>query len=129
MVSSKFVVRLLAADDVLLAWATVMASPKRGEGGRASCPFIPDSPTQFVIEQAGVPAKLSVHWADLDVARVRDLKGMPAVQPGQMYHFGWMEPIWLVSGMRDVPLPAVTVRGPVSIAPPPAQMGMRDSRV
>jgi hypothetical protein len=34
-----------------------------------------------------------------------------------------------VSGMRDVPLPAVTVRGPVSIAPPPAQMGVRDSRI
>lgn len=127
--TSKFVVRLLDAANQLLAWTTVMASPKRDDGGRASCPFWSNGPTTFVIERTGEAAKFSVHWTDLDVARVRELDAPVSVQLGQVFTYTWIEPVWLVAGMRDVPLPAVTVRQSIQVAPPPAQMGARDPRV
>lgn len=125
----KFVVRLLDADNTLLSWTQVTAAPSRQEGGRASCPLVATTPTQFVIERDGIAAKFSVHWTDLDIARVRDLDEPVLVKAHQVFHYTWIEPVWLVSGMRDVPLPAVTVRNSVTICPPPAQMGMKDSRV
>jgi hypothetical protein len=33
--------------------------------------------------------------------------------------------VWLVSGMRDVPLPTVTVRGPVTLQPLMGELGTR----
>ena len=86
-------------------------------------------PTRFVIEQSGEASKFSVHWTDLDIARVRELDQRVPVQSGQVFNYTWIEPVWLVTGMRDVPLPAVTVRQSVSICPPPAQMGAKDPRV
>lgn len=117
MAREKFVVRLLDADAQLLAWAEVYAEPKPQERG-ASCPFWPSGNTLFAIEQAGVATELTVHWCDLDVARRSPLLEPVAVQPGQVFTFAWMEPVWLVPGTRDVPLPAVTIRQPVSISPP-----------
>ncbi len=125
----EFVVRLLDEADQLLGWTKVVASPQREEGGRASCPFRVHGLTQFLIEQSGRATKLSVHWVDLDVARLRDLDAVVDVTAGQVMTFTWIEPIWLVSGMRDVPLPSVTVRNHVTLAPPPAAMGARDPRV
>lgn len=124
----KFVVRLLDADNNLLSWTQVVASPSRQDGGRASCPLFPSTPTQFVIERDGEAAKFSVHWTDLDIARVRELDERVPVHVGQVFNYTWIEPVWLVAGMRDVPMPAVTVRNNVTIVPPPAQIGMKDSR-
>lgn len=114
---SKFVVRLLDAVDNLMAWASVEAEAKP-QRTAASCPFWPIAPTQFVIEQTGEVVKMSIHWADLDVARVQNITEPTRVEVGQVFNFSWIEPVWLVPGMRDVPLPAVTVRGPVNLSPP-----------
>jgi len=116
MTAEKFVARLLDADDRLLAWATVMAAPQPIGGGR-SCPFHAPGPTSFVIEAAGTVTKLVVHWCDLDVARVTEVPATP-VALGQVFTFTWFQPVWLVAGMQGVPLPAVTVRAPVGVAPP-----------
>lgn len=126
---TEFVVRLLDATDTLLSWAKVSASPSRQDGGRASCPLLVNGPTSFVIERSGEASKLSVHWLDLDIARLRQLDEVVPVQLGQVFTFTWIEPVWLVAGMREVPLPAVTVRQSITIAPPPAQVGVKDSRV
>jgi hypothetical protein len=117
-VTSKFVVRLLSADGALLAWAEVHAAATSHPRG-ASCPFTaPGGVTIFPIEADGVATQISVHWCDLDVARVQRLLEPLPVRAGQEARFAWLEPVWLVPGMRDVPLPAVTVRAPVQIAVP-----------
>lgn len=124
---ARFVVRLLEAAGELLAWADVpaVASPQQQA---ASCPFWPTIPTAFHIERDGTVTQMSVQWADLGVARIAALAPV-AVQAGQVFHFTWIEPVWLVPGMRDVPLPSVTVRAPVQIAVPVGAMGARDPRV
>ena len=117
MARDKFVVRLLDREAQLLAWAEVYAEPRPQERG-ASCPYWPMGPTQFVVEQDGVATEITVHWCDLDVARRNTLLEPMAVQAGQVMSFAWMEPIWLVPGMRDVPLPAVTIRQSVNVLVP-----------
>lgn len=118
--AEKFVVRLLDADGHLLSWAEVWARPEP-QRAAASCPFWPTGPTQFVIERGGVASEITVHWCDLDVARRREVAPHP-VQAGQVVTFTWMEPVWLVPGMRDVPLPPVTVRSSIVLAPAPAAL-------
>lgn len=115
--TQKFVVRLMDADARLLAWCEVRASSKP-QGHRRSCPFWPDHPTQLVIEQDGTASRLTVHWCDLDLARMQELEPIP-VQAGQVYTWTWIGPVWLVPAMeKDVPLPPVTVRGPQQVAVP-----------
>lgn len=122
--TAKFVVRLLDVDNRLLAWAEVWASA-RPQSGRASCAFWPAAPTKFVIEAHGTAAKVSIHWADLDVARENAVIDGPTVEPGQVFDFGWVEPVWLVSGMRDVVLPPVTIRESVAIGVPTGGIGVK----
>lgn len=117
MAIEKFVVRLLDDAGALLSWAEVRAEPRPQERG-ASCPFWPVGPTLFVIEQDGFASRISVHWCDLDVARVQSVVESTPVSVGQVLTFAWIEPIWLVPGQRDVPLPAVTIRQAVSLSPP-----------
>lgn len=120
MTPQKFVVRLLDDLDQLVAWAEVYAVPKPQARG-ASCPFWPTEPTTFVIERAVTPSKLTIHWCELDVARVTSVSidaSSTAMQVGQHWSFVWVEPVWLVPGMRDVPLPAVTVRSSVGVTVP-----------
>lgn len=114
---TKFVVRLLDAEGALLSWAEVTASPKAPAEGRASATFWPVAqPTKFLILQSGTVVLMTVHWCDLDVARSREMQPTD-VQAGQVFDFLWIEPVWLVAGMRDVPLPATPV-GRVVIGPP-----------
>lgn len=127
MAREKFVVRLLDEAGALLSWAEVYAEPRPQERG-ASCPFWPVTPTQFVIERDGLCKRLSVHWCDLDVARVQDVLEPTPVAVGQVFHFTWVEPIWLVGGMRDVPLPAVTVRQSITLSPPTGLLNAIDPR-
>lgn len=117
MARDKFVVRLLDATSTLLAWAEVYAEP-RPQDRAASCPFWPVSDTIFVVERSGLATELTVHWCDLDLARRSPLMEPSPVHVGQVFTFAWLEPIWLVAGMRDVPLPAVTVQGPIVIHTP-----------
>jgi hypothetical protein len=111
----KFVVRLLDAEGALLSWSTVYAVPKPQQRPAASCPFVSPTNTTFVIECEGIASQISVHWCDLDVARKQQLLEPVPVQALQVFTFAWIEPVWLVAGMRDVQLPAVTVRAPVAI--------------
>lgn len=127
MTTEKFVVRLLTAEGALLSWAEVYASPKPQERG-ASCPIWAPGPTQFVIEQDGLASQISVHWCDLDVARKQALMEAVPVQAGQVFTFAWLEPVWLVPGMRDVPLPGVTVRAPVKHLVPTGSLNAVGSR-
>lgn len=121
--TARFIVRLLDASSRLLAWAEVMATAKPQDRA-GSCPFWPTVPTQFVIEHDGTPTQISVHWADLDVARVQAVDSGD-VTAGQVVTLSWVEPVWLVPGMRDVPLPQVTVRAPVAIGVPTGGIGLR----
>lgn len=113
----KFVVRLLDDADTLLAWAEVYASP-RPQGERRSCPFWAPGQTSFPIERDGIASKITVHWCDLDIARVGPPLEHVTVSAGQVFAFTWMQPIWLVAGMQDVPLPAVTLRQSATLSPP-----------
>ncbi len=117
MAREKFVVRLLDADAQLLAWAEVYAEPKPQDRG-ASCPYWPVAPTTFEVEREGTATEITVHWCDLDVARRKAIVEPTPVQVGQIMTFAWIEPIWLVHGMRDIPLPAVTVKSSVTVTPP-----------
>ena len=115
---TKFVVRLLDAEDALLAWSEVSADPSPQAPRGASCPFFAPGPTLFPIERAGRAVKITVHWCDLDVARLATPIAPLEVVVGQVVRYDWIEPLWLVPGMRDVPLPAVTVRAPIAIGVP-----------
>lgn len=115
--TQRFIVRVLDMAGTLLAWAEVFATAKPQERG-ASCPFWPTTPTQFATTAAGIASEVTIHWADLDVARRQAILEPVQLAVGQIFTFAWLEPIWLVPGMRDVPLPAVTVGTPVAIAVP-----------
>ena len=119
----KFVIRVLGAQDELLAWATVYARPTPQEG-RASCPFYAASPTTFLVERNGTATRIAVHWCDLDIARLAQVSEPTPMTVGQSYTWTWIEPVWLVAGMKDVPLPAVTVRDSQVIGVPAGGIGI-----
>jgi len=123
--TARFIVRLLDAESSLLAWAEVHATAKPQARPAASCPFWPTDRIQMVIERDGQATQVSVHWCDLDVARVEALGGDPVpVRTGQVFNFAMLGPVWLVPGMRDVPLPTITVRQAVTISPPTGGIGL-----
>jgi hypothetical protein len=122
--TQKFVLRLLDADDQLLAWTTVYAAP-RPQGRPRSCPFYPIEATWLTIERDGIASKVTIHWCDLDLARVGQPIEAVHVSAGQRFLFTWIEPVWLVpTGGQDVPLPTVTERQSVTVAVPTAQLGV-----
>ncbi len=114
--TTKVVVRLLTADQVLLGWTEVQALA-RGDG-QLWC----QAPVVVGIEAAGALAWLSVHWADVNV-ETRTVCDGRAVAPGQIITvFPQAGPILLVGPMPGY-LPPVTVHGPVSLAVPLGQIG------
>ena len=131
MALTKFVVRVLTAEDQLLAWAEVVAEPEPQDRSlSASCPFWPTPRrTEFIADTAGTAAKLSVHWCDLDIARVAHVfeGGGVELQVGNRFVFHWFEPVWLVAGQHKVPLPTVTVNKHVILSPPSASFGLHST--
>jgi hypothetical protein len=125
--TARFIVRLLDSAGSLLSWAEVYAKAKPQDRA-GSCPFWATTATQFVIDDDGTASQVSVHWADLDVARVQALDPTQ-VKTGQVLTMSWIEPVWLVPGMRDVPLPNVTIRSPVRVGVPTGGLGARDPRL
>jgi hypothetical protein len=117
--TQRFIVRLLTAEGDLLSWTEVQAQAKP-QGRPRSTPFHAMGPSMFVIERDGLAAQISVHWCDLDVARIFALQTPTAVSIGQVLRYDWFTmPVWMVEGSKvDVPLPPVTVRAKVTIAPP-----------
>lgn len=118
---TKFVARLLDDADTLLGWAQVDCVPKP-QKGRVSGVFRPVAPTQFVIETAGRCTRISIHWCDLDIARVMPIAEPVEVLPYQMFTFTWLEPVWVVSGQADVPLPATVHHHGVLVGIPSGTM-------
>lgn len=114
---ATFIARILDDAGALLAWSRVVAEARPQERA-ASCPFFALEATRFTIEADGVASRIAIHWPDLDVARVQNLLERVDVHAGQVMTFGWIEPVWLVAGSRDVPLPAITERANVTITPP-----------
>jgi hypothetical protein len=115
--TQRFVVRLLDSEGVLLGWSEVQAEA-RPQGRPRPTPFKALAPSMFPIERDGIASQLSIHWADMDVVRLAQLTPSP-VLAGQLMQFNWTEPVWMVEGSKvDVPLPPVTVRAKVVIAPP-----------
>ena len=113
--AEKFVLRLLDAKDQLLAWATVYAAPKP-QGRPHSCPFWPveGRSTSMPVDRSGIATKVTVHWCDLDLARLGQPIEPLALTAGQVVTFVWLEPVWLVPATgQEVPLPPVTERGSV----------------
>ena len=116
--TARFIVRLLTEDGALLSWADVTAEA-RPQGRPRSTPFHAITPTTFVVERDGLATQLSVHWADLDVARLTPLMAHTPVQFGQVLRFDWIEPVWMVEGSKvDVPVPPVTIRASITTQPP-----------
>ncbi len=114
--TTKVVVRLLTADQILLGWAEVQALA-RGDG-QLWC----QAPVLVGIEAAGALTWLSVHWADVNVETRTACDGR-AVHPGQIVTvFPHASPILCVGPMPGY-LPPVTVHGPVALAVPLGQMG------
>lgn len=78
----------------------------------------------FLIERDGRASHISVHWCDVDVARHKELAEAVDVKAGQVMRFSWLEPVWLVYGEKDVPLPTVTEQGSVTVEVEPAALGL-----
>lgn len=124
---ATFIARILDDAGELLAWSRVEAEA-RPQDRAASCPFFALEATRFEAERSGLASRIAVHWPDLDVARVQDLLERVQVETGQVFAFGWLEPVWLVPGMRDVPLPAVTERRSVVVSPPTGNLAAAASQ-
>ena len=109
----------------MLAWASVYATscPQRPVAG--SCKFIADRPTRFVCQEGGLATSLLIHWADLDVVRTAKLGDQLEVSAGQVAHFVWAEPIWLVHGERDIVLPTVTEPESIWVGVPTGGLGIK----
>lgn len=117
MAPEKFVLRLLDASAQLLGWAEVYADPRPQERG-GSCPFWPSQDALIPIDVSGVATEITVHWCALDVARRAPIPEPVPVEAGTVMRWAWLQPVWLVPGARDVPLPAVTLRGPARVVVP-----------
>jgi hypothetical protein len=124
MEPQKFVVRLQDAAGELLAWTTVYGLPKP-QPRPHSCPMWATGPTQFPIEKAGEASVITIHWCDLDVARKTTPIEPTHVEPGQVFTYHWIEPLWLVPGSSEMfPLPAVTVRESITVTVPSGGLGV-----
>lgn len=108
-----FVVRFLGADQALIGWARHRVVPDQG------VMQVPVS--EFLIEAPGRLTYVSVQWTDLDVARLEEAlvkQDVPAEAVGRLAQYHWTGPLWKVARQENVPLPSVTERGPVALAPP-----------
>lgn len=107
----------MSATDTLLAWTEAWAEAKP-QGRPRSTPFFALGQTLFIIEEDGLAASVIIHWADLDLVRRMPIGETP-VAAGNSFTFTWIGPVWMVKGAdAEIPLPPVTIRNNVAIAPP-----------
>lgn len=123
----KFVIRLVTESGDLLAWGEehLKPTPDREQGNTR---FGGKGHRSILrVCKAGTAQFVSVHWCDLDVARKIPILGGPMEIPeaavGSDAAFDWMQAVWGVQGNTDVPLPPVTVGGPVVLTPDTAAIG------
>ena len=108
----KLVVRLLAADGALLAWAPIQAIA-RGDGALwAMQPFAGYG------EASGQAVTVSVHWPDVHVEVKTALPQSLAIQAGAVVTFAWGPAPMLRLGEPPTYLAPVTERGAVTIGVP-----------
>lgn len=118
MLTTKLVVRVLDAGGDLLAWTEVLGEA-RGDG-RLWASRSYSAP----VERAGVPAVLSVQWADVNV-EARTPLALAAVAPGDVIPLQWAEQPIMTIGQMPGPLPPVTMRAAVAIGVPVGAVGGR----
>lgn len=116
MLTTKLVVRVMDADLRLLAWTEVQGEA-RGDGA-----LWVKAPTLAGVEAAGVPAWLSVHWADVNV-EARSRFDHRAVSVGEVLTLAWPSAPILTVGPMPEALPPVTVRAPIRVAMPVGALG------
>lgn len=114
----KLVVRLLAADGALLAWAPIQAVSLNDGALWASQPFV------GVGEQDGQAVTLSVHWPDVHVEVKTPLPAPFPISAGVQVAFEWAKVPMIRLGEPPEYLAPVTERGPVTIGVPVGSLGM-----
>jgi hypothetical protein len=118
MLSTKFVIRVMDANEQLLGWTETHAVAK-GDGYLRA-----DGPVYVCVERGGVATTVSVHWADVHVetrATIRE-----SVTSGQVLTiFPTRGTPIMRCGHVPGPLPAVTERRPLHIVPGTGGMGVR----
>lgn len=120
--SVRLIVRLLDAEIRLLGWCEVYAHMPGDGTLRAS------GSTPLQIEQGGLPAWTSVHWADANVEVRTPLPRSDVVKAGATINLRWDQPI-IVFGTPPTDLPCVTVGRSVVIAPPSGTFGVPPARL
>ena len=113
--TTKLVLRVLSATGELLGWGEVQAEA-RGDGALWA-----PRPVAVFIDQAGTPACLSVHWADVNV-ELRVPYESAAVTAGMVLEIPHTSPLLRV-GEPPTSLPPVTTRATVAIGVPVAMVG------
>ena len=121
--TTKLVIRLLDSANQLLGWTEHQAKA-RGDGKLRA-----QGQVRLVIEQAGSPQTLSVHWADLNVEVRTDVTAWLSVIVGQVLTVAEHDGPLITAGAMPGPLPAVTVRQAVSVNVPVGQMGATGARL
>lgn len=111
---TKFVLRVLDGDGVLLGWAELQAEA-RGDGRLWA-----RGPTAVAVTTPGTPAALSLHWVDINVEVRRPWPHAP-VSAGEILTLTWEQPL-LVVGEPAGGLPPVTV-GTAVVSMPVGALG------
>lgn len=117
MLTTKLVLRVLDAGGELLAWAELLADA-RGDG----CLWPQPRAVSALVDRAGQPALLSVHWADVNV-EVRSPFDHPPLTEGGAITLAFGDQPVLRVGPMPGPLPPVTVRAPVVVTVPVGALG------
>ncbi len=118
MLTTRLIIRVIDADELLLAWTDIEAEA-RGDGRLWST----ISPL-LLVERAGTPHTLSVHWPDVHV-EARTPLTLEAVTIGSTITLPWENTPVLIVGPVPGPLPPVTVRGSIQIGVPVGSLGAR----
>ena len=99
----KVIIRLLSADNMLLAWGET-SGEMRGDG--ALWPAKPQ--LELIVEQTGTVAWQNAHWTDLNVNFSQAIGPMPVME-GQRLVVEFNRPLVRVASSLES-LPAVTLR-------------------
>jgi hypothetical protein len=115
--TTKLVLRLFDAENRLLG-DTVVYALVRGDG----CLRAP-GPVAIQCDAAGVPACVSIHWADYHTETRVPMPPLPLMGVGAVVPlYAANDPLVQV-GTVPGPLPPVTMRQPVAVGIPKAMLG------
>jgi hypothetical protein len=114
---TKLVCRLLDADQRMLGWCWHIAA-MRGDGClRSTLPVVMD------VEVDGVPAVLSVHWADMNVETRVPMPEMTVTKGQALTIFPAHAAMLRAGEPPSVRLPPVNTKTAVDVSVPVGQLG------